>query len=54
LLQISDLRLYSVAAVKFYTVQGGLIEDVEDHLLESAEGTIPPTPIAISLVQVSV
>ena len=48
-MQISDLRLYSVAAITLY--EGGkLVESVLDSYLDSAQGTIPPSPIAISRV----
>ena len=51
LLQIRDLRLYSVAATKYFTAEDGLVEDVTNQFIKSAEGTIPPTPIAISRVR---
>jgi len=50
LMQIADLRLYSMAGIKLYSPQHGLVEDVQESFLQSAYGTIPPTPVVISQV----
>lgn len=48
-MQMPDLRLYAMAAVRYYK-DGELVEDVTDQYLYTAECTIPPAPAAVNEV----
>ena len=48
-MQIPDLRCYAAAAIRFYR-DGKLVEEVIDDYLVAAQGTIPPSPVAVNLV----
>ena len=49
-MRIPDLRLYGLAALRYYK-DGKLVEDVTDDYLLCAEGTIPPAPVAFNEVR---
>lgn len=48
-MQMPDLRLYAMAATRYYK-DGKLVEDMTDQYLYTAESTIPPAPAAINEV----
>jgi hypothetical protein len=45
-----DLRIYSMAAVKYYDRTGQLVDDLVEDFKETAESTILPTPVCVSEV----
>jgi hypothetical protein len=45
-----DLRMYSMAAVKYYDRSGTLVDNLVEDFLETAESTISPTPVCVSEV----
>ncbi|NOX53153.1 MAG: hypothetical protein GXP27_01685 [Planctomycetes bacterium] len=49
-MQMKDLTLYAAAAV-FLWRDGRLVEDRIDDFLTTAQGTIPPTPVAVNFVR---
>ncbi len=46
---MADLRFYSAVALRLYA-EGSLVEDNLEAYLETAAGTIPPTPVALHLL----
>jgi len=48
-MRITDCRLFSLAGLIYYR-NNKLIEDISDEYLTSAQGTIPPSPVAINEV----
>ena len=48
-MRMPDLRLYAMAAVRYYK-NGELVEDLTDDYLYTAECTIPPAPAAVNEV----
>ena len=48
--RMTDLRIYSMAAVKYYDRTGRLAEDLVEDFKETAESTIVPTPVCVSEV----
>ncbi len=48
-MQMPDLRLYAMAATRYYK-DGKLVEDMTDQYLITAESTIPPAPAAVNEV----
>lgn len=47
--RVSDLRLYSMLALRLFR-DGAFVEDNLDAYLRSAEGTIPPVPVAVHML----
>ncbi len=50
LMRISDLRVYGMAAIRYYK-NGHLVEDQTAEYLATAAGTIPPTPVSLNEVR---
>jgi hypothetical protein len=48
-MRIHDLRLYGMAAVRYYQ-HGRLVEDNTEDYLTTAQGTIPPAPVSFNEV----
>jgi len=48
--KLPDLRVYSMAALRTYA-GGRLLEDVTDDYLLTAQGTLPPAPVSVNLVE---
>ncbi len=48
-MRLADLRLYAMAAVRYYR-SGRLVEDNTDAYLTTAQGTIPPAPASVNEV----
>ena len=49
-LKMTDLRIYSIAAARYYGRDGKLVEDLTEDFKETAESTIVPTPVCVSEV----
>jgi hypothetical protein len=48
-MRLWDLRLYGMAAVRYYR-NGQLVEDVTEDYLTTAQATIPPAPVSVNEV----
>jgi len=49
-IKLPDLRMYAMAAVRYYK-DGRLVEDVTDDYLTTAQGTLPPAPVSVNEVR---
>ena len=49
-MKMYDLRVFAIAAVKYYDRTGALVEDLTDDFKLTQESTIGPIPVAVDLV----